>query len=83
MATFSEKQCFIVAGASSGIGRAIALLLNASGASVIGLARQVELLESLKQEAAYPECMFTERVDLAADPASIPAYVAQLRTKSG
>ena len=83
MATFLEKQCFIVAGASSGIGRAIALLLNASGASVIGLARQVELLESLKQETAYPERMFTERVDLAADPASIPAYVAQLRTKYG
>lgn len=83
MPSFHEQQRFIVAGASSGMGRAIALRLNACGASVIGLARNMEALSSLMDEAAHPEAMFVEKVDLAADVTSLPAFVGSLKDKYG
>lgn len=83
MPSFHEQQRFIVAGASSGMGRAIALRLNACGASVIGLARNMEALSSLREEAAHPEAMFVEKVDLAADVTALPAFVGSLKDKYG
>ena len=39
MISFAAEQRFIVTGASSGIGRGVALLLNELGATVIGIGR--------------------------------------------
>lgn len=83
MSSFDATQRFIVTGASSGIGRAIALQLNACGASVIGLARNVESLLSLKEEAAFPEHMHVEPVDLTENTAALPAYVGRLKERYG
>jgi NAD(P)-dependent dehydrogenase (short-subunit alcohol dehydrogenase family) len=41
----------VITGASSGIGRAVASALGASGATIIGVARGVEKLEEMKAEA--------------------------------
>jgi len=51
MADFFKDKCFIVTGASSGIGRAIAKLLAEKGAKVSVMARTTQKLEDLKKEA--------------------------------
>ncbi|WP_233708467.1 SDR family NAD(P)-dependent oxidoreductase [Helicobacter bilis] len=48
---FSDKR-FLITGASSGLGAAIALELNALGAEVVALARDSKKLES-KREKLY------------------------------
>ncbi len=47
-----DQQVAVVTGASSGIGRAIALTLAERGAVVVGLARRQELLDELERELA-------------------------------
>ena len=83
MISFTPEQRFIVTGASSGIGEAVALLLNELGASVIGIARNQERLEAMKNKAKYPEKIFLEQKDLAEDIANLPAYVKALKDKYG
>lgn len=51
---FSDKR-FLITGASSGLGAAIALELNALGAEVITLARDSKKLESKREKALYKE----------------------------
>ncbi|BAM15043.1 short chain dehydrogenase/reductase family oxidoreductase [Helicobacter cinaedi PAGU611] len=51
---FSNKR-FLITGASSGLGAAIALELNALGAEVIALARDSKKLESKREKALYKE----------------------------
>ena len=83
MPSFCAEHRFIVAGASSGIGKAIALRLNACGATVIALARSSEKLSSLRAEAPQPERIFIEQIDLTADIAALPAFVSTLKGRYG
>ena len=45
-----ECKNFVVCGASSGIGKQIALELSQAGANVLCLARRVEVMEQMKSE---------------------------------
>ncbi len=45
-----DGQVAVITGASSGIGRALALVLAARGATVVGLARRKDLLDELRSE---------------------------------
>ena len=83
MISFTSEQRFIVTGASSGIGEAVALLLNELGASVIGVARNQKRLEAMKAKAKYPENVFLEQKDLTEDIEGLPAYVKTLKEKYG
>lgn len=83
MPSFCAEHRFIVAGASSGIGRAIALRLNACGATVVALARSGKKLSSLQEEAQQPERLFTEQIDLTADIAALPTFVSSLKGRYG
>ena len=47
----ADGKVVVITGASSGIGRAVASALAASGATIIGVARGVEKLEEMKAEA--------------------------------
>ena len=47
MSLFSATECFLVTGASSGIGRAIALRLHEEGATVIANGRDTQRLEEI------------------------------------
>jgi NAD(P)-dependent dehydrogenase (short-subunit alcohol dehydrogenase family) len=47
----ADGKVVVITGASSGIGRAVANALGASGATIIGVARGVEGLEEMKAEA--------------------------------
>ena len=58
---FNEKN-FVVVGASSGIGRQVAIELAESGAKVLAVGRNLERLESLKQTA--PQKIFTVSLDV-------------------
>lgn len=83
MISFAPEQRFIVTGASSGIGEAVALLLNELGASVIGIGRNRERLEAMKAKAKHPENIFLEQKDLTEDIEGLPAYVKTLKDKYG
>jgi NADP-dependent 3-hydroxy acid dehydrogenase YdfG len=54
-----ENKCAVVTGASSGVGRAIALALSREGASVALLGRDTERLESVAKEANSKTQIFT------------------------
>lgn len=83
MYQFNASQIFIVTGASSGIGEGVALLLNELGAAVIGIGRNEERLQAMKEKARFPENVFLEQKDLVEDIAGLPAYVKQLCEKYG
>jgi len=67
----------LVTGASSGIGRAVAVDLAASGYTVYAAARRMELLQELQSDLIRPL-----RLDVT-DPASIAAMVEHITAESG
>lgn len=83
MISFDKEQRFIVTGASSGLGKGVALLLNELGATVIGIGRNQKRLEETKAECKYPENMFLEAKDLTEDIEGLPQYVKELKNKYG
>mgnify|MGYP000263086492 FL=1 len=80
---FSSKQRFIITGASSGIGKEIALFLNRLGATVIGIGRDTGRLNEMKSNAFRPENVFIEQKDLTANIEDLSSYVKKLKEKYG
>ncbi len=65
---FSRKN-FVVVGASSGIGRQVALELSQSGANVLAVGRNLERLDALRASSPvnlikHPPRIFTEQLDV-------------------
>ena len=83
MSEFTKEQVYVVTGASSGIGEAIAKLLNQSGATVIAIARNIDRLNNMKSKCKYPENIHLEVKDLTEDIAGLPNYVKTLKEKYG
>ena len=83
MIKFDKEQIYIVTGASSGLGKATALLLNELGASIVAIARREDKLKELKAECKYPENVFIEVKDLTEDIEDLPSYVKALKEKYG
>lgn len=73
----------LVTGASSGIGKAVALLCNQMGASVIASGRDMVRLQKLKNTCVHPEFLHIEPRDLQEDMDALPQWVAGLRQKYG
>ena len=74
---FSDER-YVVTGASSGIGRQITLDLAAAGATVLGIARNVERLNEVRGH--FPENIFVASVDVcdkAALENAIKNFVAE------
>lgn len=76
-----EKQLFVVGGATSGLGRAIAEALLAEGAYVLGIARSLEALQAMERAHKGFEGLATDITQAA----SVPIIAAALkgRTLSG
>ncbi len=80
---FSPDQVYVVFGASSGIGKACALSLIANGATIVGIGRNAERLETAVTESNQPERFHIEVKDVAEDVDGLAAYVKELRIKYG
>lgn len=83
MPKFSPDDTVLVTGASSGLGLKTALLLNSLGASVVAVGRDEGRLDAMRSQAAFPERVFCEARDLAADPDGIPEWTASMAKKFG
>ena len=83
MISFNKEQTYIVTGASSGIGKCTAQMLNELGATVIGIARNEKKLIKARENSKYPENFHIEIKDLTEDINNLPKYVKSLREKYG
>lgn len=80
---FCKNEFYIVTGASSGIGRECALLLNKLGASVIAVGRNVDRLNKVRDCALHSEYFYCFERDLSEDQDNLPAFVTFLKDQFG
>lgn len=80
---FRREHVILVTGASSGIGRSIALECNAQGATVLANGRCAERLESARAAATYPERWHPVPYDLLENLPTLPDWVTKLRNAHG
>jgi NADP-dependent 3-hydroxy acid dehydrogenase YdfG len=66
-----KDQVVVIVGASSGIGRAAAVLFAREGAKVVAAARREDRLQALKQELAKEQCEITVRTADASQPSDM------------
>ena len=83
MISFDKNDIFIVTGASSGIGKSTAILLNELGATVVAIARNKDRLNKMKAKCKYPENMHLEIKDLTENIEELPNFVTKLKEKYG
>lgn len=83
MISFNPSDIFLITGASSGIGRAAALIMNELGASIIAVGRNAAKLQSLKNEAHNPDNIFIEMREMTEDIAGLTDWVKSLVKKYG
>lgn len=83
MISFNQSDIFLITGASSGIGRAAALIMNELGASIIAVGRDDTKLQSLKNEAHNPDNIFIEMREMTEDIAGLTDWVKALAKKYG
>lgn len=83
MTTFKAEQRILVTGASSGIGRAIALLLNERGATVLANGRDMERLEQVRNASSEPSRMLLAPRHMTEDMDSLPAWLKGLSRQFG
>lgn len=83
MISFNQADTFLITGASSGIGRAAALIMNELGASVIAAGRDEAKLQALKNEADKPDNIFIETRDMTEDISGLADWVKALAKKYG
>jgi 3-oxoacyl-[acyl-carrier protein] reductase len=83
MIQFNSDNIFLVTGASSGLGKAIALKIISLGGSVIAVSRNSDKLNHSRNEAIDPERFFIEPFDLSASLDEIPDFIKQLAKKYG
>lgn len=63
MINFTENNLFLVTGASSGLGKATLLELNKLGAKVIGIGRNLESLNEVRNSSTFPDNIYLEIFD--------------------
>jgi short-subunit dehydrogenase len=78
-----DGKVAVVTGASSGIGRALALTLAGRGARVLGLARRQDLLQELEAELARRTPGSTTMICDVADAAQYRRSLAQIEGEQG
>lgn len=77
------NKIFLVTGASSGIGYATALRLNAAGARIIANGRDLARLEKVRLASQYPANIYCEPRDLGKDMNGLQFWLRNLAKKYG
>ncbi len=80
---YSSNDVFLVTGASSGIGQAVALRLSEEGGTVIAIGRSMTSLEITKELSRHPSTFFCEKKDLVEEIEDLPSYILFLTKKYG
>ncbi|WP_165176349.1 SDR family oxidoreductase [Desulfovibrio sp. ZJ369] len=80
---FSADQRILITGASSGIGKAIALECVAQGATVLACARDVQRLEEARQASSAPDRWISLQRDFLEGMEEIPAWVRGIAQAHG
>jgi serine 3-dehydrogenase (NADP+) len=83
MAVSSSGQVVVIVGASSGIGRAAAVLLARDGATVVAAARREDRLKALKQELAKEQHNITVRSVDASKPEDMQSLAKETLAQFG
>ena len=83
MVKFDSSDIFLVAGGSSGLGKAICYKINELGGKVVAIARNPEKLESAKENSPFPDLFFTEQKDLTDGIDNLPMWLVSLTEKYG
>jgi serine 3-dehydrogenase len=83
MAVSSSGQVVVIVGASSGIGRAAAVLLARDGATVVAAARREDRLQALKQELAKEQLSITVRSVDASKPEDMQSLAKKTLAQFG
>jgi NAD(P)-dependent dehydrogenase (short-subunit alcohol dehydrogenase family) len=78
-----NNEIFLVTGASSGIGRSVALRLNELGGVVIAVARKQQKLSELKTVSRKPDNIFIETKDLSINLDELPQFVLEISKRYG
>ena len=78
MASINNSKCILVTGATSGIGRALALAIKAlpSNPTVIAVGRRQDRLDELAAQG-----LKTEKMDFGADKETLKRYVSEILSK--
>lgn len=80
---FAASQIILVTGASSGIGRAIALECNAQGATVLACGRDDLKLDEVRKTAHAPERWTSIRRDFFENMEKIPQWLREISQRHG
>ncbi len=83
MYLFTKEHTILVTGASSGIGREIALNLNSLGCNIIASGRNLQELQNTKDLASNKELFKIEHRDIAEDIDDNLNWIAELVKKYG
>jgi serine 3-dehydrogenase (NADP+) len=83
MSVSSSGQVVVIVGASSGIGRAAAVLLARDGATVVAAARREDRLQALKQELAKEQLNITVRSVDASKPEDMQSLAMETLAQFG
>ncbi len=83
MIGFTSGDVFVVTGASAGIGRSIASLLNELGATVIAVGRDAGRLEAARPSAPAAARFHAEVRDLSRDLDGLSEWIVGLSTRFG
>lgn len=79
---FESDNLYLVTGASSGLGKATALLLNELGAKVVAVARNEDKLVAAKLESMFPDNFLVHSYDFS-DLNNIGIFIKDLVSKHG